>query len=81
MCLGAISPSDYARHSTRTRKVTNYNEDNADLWGLSEEDIVETYTPAVVEEDEGDVIEQVLDHRRKEGDGNSSPNITLPMPI
>ncbi|KAI8375142.1 SNF2 family N-terminal domain-containing protein [Blakeslea trispora] len=64
----AISPSDYARHSTRTRKVTNYNEDNAELWGLSEEDVVETYTPAVVEEDEGDVIEQVLDHRRKEGD-------------
>ncbi|OBZ91189.1 Chromodomain helicase hrp3 [Choanephora cucurbitarum] len=64
----AVSPIDYARHSTRTRKVTNYNEDNAELWGLSEEDVVETYTPAVVEEDEGDVIEQVLDHRRKEGD-------------
>ncbi|RCI06913.1 hypothetical protein CU098_013935, partial [Rhizopus stolonifer] len=66
--LGAISPSDFARHSTRARKVTNYNEDNAELWGLSEEEIVETYTPVPAEEDEGDVIEQVLDHRRKEGD-------------
>jgi chromodomain-helicase-DNA-binding protein 1 len=71
--LGAISPSDYARHSTRSRKVTNYNEDNA--WGISDEEAIDPYNPAPgdggrssappVEEDEGEVIESVLDHRRK----------------
>lgn len=68
---GAISPSDFARHSTRSRKVTNYNEDNAELWGLSDEDAAmgEVYTPAPAEEDEGEVIEAVLDHRRREGYG------------
>lgn len=66
---GAISPSDYARHSTRSRKVTNYNEDNAELWGISDEEITESYTPAAVEEEEGEVIEAVLDHRRREGYG------------
>jgi hypothetical protein len=69
--LGAISPSDFARHSTRSRKVTNYNEDNAELWGLSDDDTAagESYTPAPAEEDEGEVIEAVLDHRKCEGHG------------
>lgn len=69
---GTISPSDYARHSTRSRKVTNYNEDNSEMWGLSDDDILNTNTPASaataapVQNDEGEVIESVLDHRRKE---------------
>lgn len=49
--------------------MTNYNEDNAGLWGLSDEEITESYTPAAVEEEEGEVIEAVLDHRRREGYG------------
>ncbi|CAO3622921.1 unnamed protein product [Mucor fragilis] len=75
----AISPSDYARHSTRSRKVTNYNEDNAGLWGLSDEEITESYTPAAVEEEEGEVIEAVLDHRRREGyeSGPDEPEANL----
>ncbi|KAI8987855.1 SNF2 family N-terminal domain-containing protein [Mycotypha africana] len=72
----SISPSDYSRHSTRTRKVTNYNEDS--LWGLSDEDeeeLTQAYTPAATEEEEGEVIEAVLDHRRKDGyeDGPDVP--------
>ncbi|CEP14510.1 hypothetical protein [Parasitella parasitica] len=63
----AISPSDYARHSTRNKKVTNYNEDNTELWGLSDEELTESYTPVAAEEEEGEVIEAVLDHRRREG--------------
>lgn len=66
---GAISPSDYARHSTRSKKVTNYNEDNSELWGISDEEMTESYTPAAAEEEEGEVIEAVLDHRRRDGYG------------
>ncbi|CAO3634620.1 unnamed protein product [Mucor hiemalis] len=64
---GTISPSDYARHSTRSRKVTNYNEDNGEMWGLSDEEVLNLNTPAIpVQNDEGEVIESVLDHRRKD---------------
>ncbi|KAI9246709.1 SNF2 family N-terminal domain-containing protein [Phascolomyces articulosus] len=61
--------SDALRYSTRKRAVTNYNEDNAELWGLSEEDDAyaasNSYTPQP-EEEEGDVIESIHDHRRRE---------------
>ncbi|KAI7847045.1 SNF2 family N-terminal domain-containing protein [Circinella umbellata] len=61
--------SDALRYSTRKRAVTNYNEDNAELWGLSddEEDTFgdNSYTPQP-EEEEGDVIESIHDHRRRE---------------
>ncbi|KAF7730273.1 hypothetical protein EC973_002516 [Apophysomyces ossiformis] len=59
------SPTDSIRYSTRKRNVTNYNEDNAQLWGLSDDDDPESlsYTPQK-EEDTGDVIESVHDHRR-----------------
>lgn len=60
---------DFYRHSTRTRKVTNYNEDNAQLWGLSEDEELTPYTPTPTE-DEGDVIESVHDHRRQPELGN-----------
>lgn len=42
------------------------------MWGLSDDDILNTNTPASaataapVQNDEGEVIESVLDHRRKE---------------
>lgn len=59
--------SDSLRYSTRKRNITNYNEDNAELWGLSEDDDDQAtpYTAQAIEE-EGDVIESVHDHRRKE---------------
>ncbi|KAG0185249.1 hypothetical protein DFQ28_009648 [Apophysomyces sp. BC1034] len=59
------SPTDSLRYSTRKRNVTNYNEDNAELWGLSDDDGPEatSYTPQK-EEETGDVIESVHDHRR-----------------
>ncbi|KAI9246306.1 SNF2 family N-terminal domain-containing protein [Helicostylum pulchrum] len=62
---GAISASDYARHSTRSRKTTNYNEDAAEMWGVSDDETNDPYTNAPPEEDE-EVIESVLDHRKKE---------------
>ena len=72
--------SDALRYSTRKRAVTNYNEDNAELWGLSEnEDDTfgdNSYTPQP-EEEEGDVIESIHDHRRREEFGNE---ITLIYP-
>ncbi|KAI7891653.1 SNF2 family N-terminal domain-containing protein [Mucor mucedo] len=63
---GAISPSDYARHSTRSRKVTNYNEDNGEMWGVSDDETKDPYAAPPPEEDDGEVIESVLDHRRKD---------------
>lgn len=48
--------------------MTNYNEDNAELWGLSDDEeyqaVSASYTPKQ-EEEEGDVIESVHDHRRR----------------
>ena len=65
--------SDALRYSTRKRAVTNYNEDNAELWGLSEDEDDtfgnNSYTPQP-EEEEGDVIESIHDHRRREEYGN-----------
>ncbi|KAI8993671.1 SNF2 family N-terminal domain-containing protein [Pilobolus umbonatus] len=70
----AISPADYARHSTRRRKITNYNEDNSNVYGLSDEEPQDTqYPPTQVEE--GEVIESVLDHRRKSGLEDDSEDI------
>ncbi|KAI9493291.1 SNF2 family N-terminal domain-containing protein [Zychaea mexicana] len=67
--VSRTASSDALRYSTRKRTVTNYNEDKADLWGLSEEDDAfaanSSYTPQP-EEEEGDVIESVHDHRRRE---------------
>lgn len=59
------------RYSTRKRTVTNYNEDNAEIWGLEEEEdySMPAYTPQYEEEEEGDVIESIHDHRRCEGFG------------
>ncbi|KAI9320048.1 SNF2 family N-terminal domain-containing protein [Dichotomocladium elegans] len=66
----SFSSSDALRYSTRQRKVTNYNEDKAELWGLSEDEDYpsgpKSYTPRPEEEEEGDVIESVHDHRRRE---------------
>ncbi|KAI9033553.1 SNF2 family N-terminal domain-containing protein [Phycomyces nitens] len=54
------------RHSMRKRTVTSYNEDKADAWGLSEPESVNNMgQPEEEEEEEGDVIESVHDHRRK----------------
>ena len=40
------------------------------MWGLDEEDYsMPTYTPQYEEEEEGDVIESIHDHRRREGFG------------
>lgn len=64
--LGTISPSDYSRHSTRTRKVTNYNIN--DIYGLSDEEDQPMHTAYDNDEDE-DAIEMVLDHRQIEGTG------------
>ncbi|ORE20364.1 hypothetical protein BCV71DRAFT_254269 [Rhizopus microsporus] len=61
---GTISPSDYSRHSTRTRKVTNYNIN--DIYGLSDEEDQPMHTAYDNDEDE-DAIEMVLDHRQIEG--------------
>ncbi|RUS15317.1 SNF2 family N-terminal domain-containing protein [Endogone sp. FLAS-F59071] len=57
------------RFSTRTRSVKNYNEDDNNLWGLGSEDeeMKDNLTPAPADTEEGDVIEAVHDHRRKEG--------------
>lgn len=66
-CSDAISANDYARHSTRTRKVTNYNLN--DIYGLSDED-EDTVKVPIVKEDEQedeDAIEMVLDHKVIEG--------------
>ncbi|CDS12854.1 hypothetical protein LRAMOSA05038 [Lichtheimia ramosa] len=64
-----FSSSDALRYSTRKRTVTNYNEDNAEIWGLEEEEdySMPAYTPQYEEEEEGDVIESIHDHRRCEG--------------
>ena len=62
-----LASSDALRYSTRKRTVANYNEDKAELWGLSEEDdsfARNSYTPQT-EEEEGDVIESVHDHQRR----------------
>jgi hypothetical protein len=59
------------RFSTRQKTDTVYNEDEYDIYGLEPED-EETVKPIdqlLVEEDEGDVIEAVLDHRRCHGAG------------
>ncbi|KAI8096334.1 SNF2 family N-terminal domain-containing protein [Halteromyces radiatus] len=74
----SLSPSDSLRYSTRKRNVANYNENSSDLWGLSDDQDdhnnnvytnggggFTSYTQ--IEEDEGDVIESVHDHRRREG--------------
>ena len=38
------------------------------MWGLSDEETVNAYTPIEpTEHEEGEVIESVLDHRRKQG--------------
>ncbi|KAG0746730.1 hypothetical protein G6F60_008341 [Rhizopus arrhizus] len=65
--IDTISANDYARHSTRTRKVTNYNLN--DIYGLSDED-EDTVKVPIVKEDEQedeDAIEMVLDHKVIEG--------------
>lgn len=62
---------DAVRFSTRQRPQMQYNEEEYDMHGLASED-EDMLTPAsqpIVEEDEGDVIEAVLDHRRRHGTG------------
>ncbi|KAI9261993.1 SNF2 family N-terminal domain-containing protein [Sporodiniella umbellata] len=61
------SVNDFARHSTRTKKVTNYNV--SDIYGLSEEEDLDTKasTNQPEEQDDEDAIEMVLDHRPIEG--------------
>lgn len=36
------------------------------MWGVSDDESNDPYAAAPVEEDDGEVIESVLDHRRKE---------------
>lgn len=35
------------------------------MWGVSDDETNDPYTTAQLEEDDGEVIESVLDHRRK----------------
>lgn len=62
------------RFSTRQKTETVYNEEEYDIYGLEPEDeeAVKPIDQPVVEEDEGDVIEAVLDHRRCHGAGMNS---------
>ncbi|KAH8549068.1 SNF2 family N-terminal domain-containing protein [Umbelopsis sp. PMI_123] len=57
------------RFSTRQRTETQYNEDEYDIYGLESEneEIGSPSNHPLAEEDEGDVIEAVLDHRRCHG--------------
>ncbi|RCH93839.1 hypothetical protein CU098_000357, partial [Rhizopus stolonifer] len=67
----SISASDYARHSTRTRKIANYNVN--DIYGLSEEeDAIKIPVPQTEDQEDEDAIEMVLDHKPIEG-SDSSP--------
>lgn len=65
------TPVEAIRFSTRQKPQTQYNEEEYDIYGLEPED-EEVLTPndqGAAEEDEGDVIEMVLDHRRLHGTG------------
>jgi hypothetical protein len=63
------------RFSTRQRPQMQYNEEEYDMYGLEsdDEDMLTPISQPVVEEDEGDVIEAVLDHRRRHGTGMCLP--------
>ena len=65
------TPVEAIRFSTRQKTETVYNEEEYDIYGLEPEDeeAVKPIDQPVVEEDEGDVIEAVLDHRRCHGAG------------
>ncbi|ORX51192.1 hypothetical protein DM01DRAFT_1337252 [Hesseltinella vesiculosa] len=58
--------NDSLRYSTRKRKVTNYNMD--EIWGLSDEENHDhAESNMTQQEEEGDVIESVHDHRCRAG--------------
>lgn len=65
------TPVEAIRFSTRQKTETVYNEEEYDIYGLEPEDeeVVKSIDGPVVEEDEGDVIEAILDHRRCHGAG------------
>jgi chromodomain-helicase-DNA-binding protein 1 len=65
------TPVEAIRFSSRAKTQTQYNEDDYDMYGLEPEDD-EAATPKsqpAAEEDEGDVVEMILDHRRLHGTG------------
>lgn len=65
------TPVEAIRFSSRAKTQTQYNEDDYDMYGLEPEDD-EAATPnsqPAAEEDEGDVVEMILDHRRLHGTG------------
>lgn len=48
------------------------------MWGISDEEVVNPYTPVAAatpnEHEEGEVIESVLDHRRKQNNSGKNNN-------
>jgi chromodomain-helicase-DNA-binding protein 1 len=51
--------------------VTSYNDDGADSFEESEDDMTPNHWDAA-EEDTGPIIDKILDHRPKDGDGNTT---------
>jgi hypothetical protein len=58
--------------------VTNYNEDGEESFEEEEDDMTPSYWATAAEEDAGPIIDKILDHRPKEGTGNSNQNYRHP---
>lgn len=67
---GRLPPSqaEVRFSARRAAQVTNYNDDEADEFEESEDDMTPNHW-AVAEEDTGPIIDKILDHRPKEGTG------------
>jgi chromodomain-helicase-DNA-binding protein 1 len=70
---GRLPPSqaEVRFSARRTAQRTNYNEDGEDSFEEEEDETTPNYW-AVAEEDAGPIIDKILDHRPKEGSGNTT---------